>query len=144
MTGITADVRFAMRALWRHRGFTIAVVLTLAVGVGVTSAVFHVYRAALLRPLAVSEPDRLVFLHRFETGRGYYSSASYPAFIDYRARAADTSWTLRRTRRVPCRSSTAGRAASRPPWYRRSTSTSPECHRSGGAYLAPPTARTRR
>lgn len=89
MTGITADVRFAMRALWRHRGFTIAVVLTLAVGVGVTSAVFQVYRAALLRPLAVSEPDRLVFLHRFETGRGYYSSASYPAFIDYRARAAD-------------------------------------------------------
>ncbi len=87
--GTLADARFALRTLWRHRTFAIAVVLTLATGFGATSAVFAVYRAALLRPLTVPEPDRLVFVHRYETRRAYYSSTSYPAFLEYRARAAD-------------------------------------------------------
>jgi putative ABC transport system permease protein len=88
MTGTLGDLRFALRALWRHRAFTVAVVLTLAVGFGATTAVFSVYHAALLRPLDVPDPDRLVFLHRYETSRGYYSSSSYPAFTDYRERVA--------------------------------------------------------
>ncbi|HSC26065.1 MAG TPA: hypothetical protein VLD67_02255, partial [Vicinamibacterales bacterium] len=89
MPGILSDARFVARALRRHSTFTAAVVLTLAVGLAATSAVFSVYRAALLRPVAVSDPDRLVFVHRYETRRGYYSSSSYPAFVEYRARAAD-------------------------------------------------------
>ncbi len=88
MSGTIADARFAVRTLWRHRTFAIAIVLTLATGFGATSAVFAVYRAALLQPLAVREPDRLVFVHRYEARRGYWSSTSYPAFLEYRARAA--------------------------------------------------------
>jgi putative ABC transport system permease protein len=89
MAGIVADGRFALRVLWRHRTFSLAVVLTLGIGFGGLSGVFSVYRAALVRPLDLPRAARLVFLYRFEVERRYYSSASYGAFTDYRARAAD-------------------------------------------------------
>ena len=89
MAGIVADGRFALRVLWRHRAFSTAVVLTLGIGFGALSGVFSIYSAALGRPLDLPRADRLVFLHRFEIERGYYSSASLGAFTDYRARAAE-------------------------------------------------------
>jgi putative ABC transport system permease protein len=89
MRELIRETQYAARALWRHRAFTTAVTLTLSIGFGATVAVVSVYRAAVLHPLPVPEPQRLVFLHRFETRRGYYSSVSSPAFADYRARIAD-------------------------------------------------------
>ena len=53
-------VRFGVRALGRTPGFTVTVVLTLALGIGATTAVFSVVNGVLLRPLAYPEPDALV------------------------------------------------------------------------------------
>ena len=57
---ILRDVQFAIRTLARSSGFTVVVVLTLALGIGATSAIFSVVRAVVLEPLDYPEPQRLV------------------------------------------------------------------------------------
>src|SRR5262245_32806357 len=56
------DVRFAVRTLRRNPGFTAAVVISLALGVGGTTAIFGVVYSVLLRPLNYSRPDDLHFI----------------------------------------------------------------------------------
>jgi putative ABC transport system permease protein len=56
------DVRYAARGLLRRPGFTIATTLSLALGVGATTAIFSLTDQLILRPLPVKEPDRLVQL----------------------------------------------------------------------------------
>src|SRR6476659_2591683 len=56
------DVRFAWRAAARRPAFTALIVLTLALGIGVNSAVFALLDGVLLRPLPYRDPARLVFL----------------------------------------------------------------------------------
>ena len=62
------DFRHAVRLLARAPGFTIAALLTLAVGIGATSAIFSVVRTVMLEPLPYREPDRIVAV--WETNRG--------------------------------------------------------------------------
>jgi putative ABC transport system permease protein len=56
------DLRYGVRLLWHHRGFSAAVIATLALGTGATTAVFSAVDAALLRPLPFPAPARLVEL----------------------------------------------------------------------------------
>ncbi|MEW5927144.1 MAG: ABC transporter permease [Gemmatimonadota bacterium] len=62
---LLADLRFAARMCSKHAGFAAATVLTLALGIGASTAVFSVVYGVLLKPLPFQEPDRLVsLLHR--------------------------------------------------------------------------------
>ena len=56
------DLRFAIRALRRSPGFAAVTILTLALGIGMTTAVFSVFNAVVLRPVAYPQPERLVWL----------------------------------------------------------------------------------
>ncbi|HWN40228.1 MAG TPA: hypothetical protein VNP02_17115, partial [Gammaproteobacteria bacterium] len=60
MSGIGADVRFALRSFGRTPGLTAAIVVTLALGLGATAAIFSVVNAVRLRPLPYPGADRLV------------------------------------------------------------------------------------
>ena len=62
MRAILRDARYAARSLRRQPAFTAAVVATLALGIGASTAVFSLFDAALLRPLPFDEPERLVRL----------------------------------------------------------------------------------
>ncbi len=69
MDGVRQDLGFAVRTLSRSPGFTALAVLTLAVGIGSTSAIFGVVNSVLLRPLPYGDPDRVVTL--WSSWRGF-------------------------------------------------------------------------
>jgi hypothetical protein len=57
------DVRCAFRTLMKAPGFTLAIVLTLALASGATTAIFSIVNVVLLRPLPFADPDRLVQIY---------------------------------------------------------------------------------
>ena len=79
------DLRFAVRSLLRARGFAIAVVLTLGLGIGANTAIFSVVRGVLLKPLPHKDGDRLMYLRQsVEGGGGEDIAFSVPEIEDFR------------------------------------------------------------
>jgi predicted permease len=85
---LAQDIRYASRVLKRHPGFAVAAVLTFALGIGASTAMFSVVHGVLLRPLPYAEPDRLVVLWERNTALGSDRNVvSVPNFEAWRARA---------------------------------------------------------
>src|SRR3954468_24012464 len=68
MTTLIQDLRHALRLMVRAPGFTVAALLTLALAIGVNTAVFSVVYGVLLRPLPYAAPDRIVILSEEHPG----------------------------------------------------------------------------
>jgi putative ABC transport system permease protein len=96
---ILRHFRRAVRALLRTPGFTLAALVTLALGIGSATALFSVVHRVLLRPLPYREPGRLVALMERQLSSGEEGSLSAPDFRDVRAEArafeAVTIWRPR-------------------------------------------------
>jgi putative ABC transport system permease protein len=82
------DLQLALRQLRLTPGFTFAVVVTLAIGIGATTAIFTVFDGLLLRPAPFPDADRLVVLWETDRASGTTREpASWPDLLDFRQRA---------------------------------------------------------
>lgn len=83
------DLRFALRMILAHRWFSLAVVVTLALGIGLNTMVFTIVNAALFKPVPVPGGARLVSIatHMPEGHDGRDTRISYPDYLDYRTQA---------------------------------------------------------
>lgn len=86
------DLRLAVRSLLVHRGFAAGAIVTLALGVGASTAMFSIVHGVLLRPLPYPAADRLVRLSEFHPGATAPFGGAWLSNLTYHAweRAAQT------------------------------------------------------
>jgi predicted permease len=83
MERLLQDVRYGTKSLQKSKRFTVAAVLTLALGIGANSAMFSVIRAVLLKPWGYPEPERLMVVSQRD-GKGNTNVFSTQDFLDWK------------------------------------------------------------
>src|SRR5215211_4408023 len=87
MPHLLQDLRYAVRSLFRDPSFALSTILTLALGIGATTAIFSVVNAVVFRPLGVERPDRVVAVVNRSATTGQTSlNVSAQDFDDWKAR----------------------------------------------------------
>ena len=84
MLTLFQDLKFAVRGLQKHRSFTIVAVLTIALGIGINTALFTVFDAFVLKPLPLKDPSRLVTLEGHDKHGQRRRLFSYLDYLEYR------------------------------------------------------------
>ncbi len=85
------EMRFALRSLRKSPAFTVLAMLIMALGIGANTAVFSVVNAVLLKPLAYSNPDRIVTLWSLGKKTNSHSQVSAPDFHDWHRQSSSFS-----------------------------------------------------
>ena len=86
MNALAQDLRFAFRRLRKTPGFSLMVVVTLAFGIGATTAIFSLVEGILLRPLPFRDPGQLVLLGDHLQGAGHGAGATRWGMLAERTR----------------------------------------------------------
>lgn len=89
LNGLGSDFFFALRQLRRSPGFAITAMVTLALGIGVTTAVYSLVDGVLLRPFPLPYAEQLMAVHTVEQDPGggpWWHATSWPDYLDWRAR----------------------------------------------------------
>jgi len=84
------DLRYGLRMLGKSPGLTVILALTLALGIGVNTAIFSVLNGWLLRPLPVRAPEQIMALGSQQKERGSDSKFSYADLVDFRKQSGAT------------------------------------------------------
>src|SRR6266540_1198967 len=88
MQALLQDLRYGVRMLGKNPGFTTVAVVSLALGIGATTAIFSVFHGVLLRSLPYRNPDRLAMLWTDDPKHNIREEGvSYPNFLDWRAQS---------------------------------------------------------
>ena len=86
MDTLLQDIRYGIRTLTRQPGFAATAILTLALGIGATTAIFSVVNAVVLRPMPFDDPDRVMVVTNTNLKTGARNTTiSGPDFFDWRA-----------------------------------------------------------
>jgi putative ABC transport system permease protein len=86
MDNLLQDIRYGIRTLTRQPGFAATAILTLALGIGATTAIFSVVNAVVLRPMPFDAPDRIMVVTNTNLKTGARNTTiSGPDFVDWRA-----------------------------------------------------------
>jgi len=91
MEHLVRDARFAVRLLWKDRGFAATAILTLAVCIGANTAIFAVVNAVLLQPLPVRDAGQLVHMYNAYPGAGLADGRGSTGVPDYYDRLRQTT-----------------------------------------------------
>ncbi len=86
LESISQDLRFALRLFWKAPSFSVSAILTLALGIGATTAIFSVVYGVLLRPLPYPHPEHIVRLWE-QNSNGSRINFDDPTFEDIRAQS---------------------------------------------------------
>jgi hypothetical protein len=115
MNAFWQDIRVGIRVLLKRPGFTSMAILTLALGIGLNTAVFRLFSAAVLRPLPVKDPSRVVNLYSGIEGEcsGVFS---HPEFADCRDQNSVFSGMAGHAGGHVLLGGEGGSASSRPVW----------------------------
>lgn len=82
------DARFTTRLVRKRPGLTFLIISALAVGIGITTAVFTVINSVLLRPLPLFKPDRIMRVYARVNQTGATMGISYPEYLDWKAQTS--------------------------------------------------------
>ncbi len=85
---LVQDLRYGLRMLRKAPGFTTVAVLTLALGIGVNTAIFSMVDALVLRPMPVHAPNKIASLTSHDKAEGHSNHFSYPDFQEIRDETA--------------------------------------------------------
>src|SRR4051812_14176820 len=83
MATLMQDIRYAIRQLYKKPGFSATAIITIALAIGVATAVFSVLYAILIRPLPFEDPSKIFFLQSYSP-QGYTQPAAYPEYLQWR------------------------------------------------------------
>jgi predicted permease len=97
LISILPDLRYALRALLKHRNFTAAALLMLALGIGINTSIFTLLYSVAFRPLPVKNPEQMVNVYQKFEGdfsrevNGSVEMLSYPEYLNYRDKVTGLS-----------------------------------------------------
>jgi predicted permease len=94
MGNLIKDLKYGIRMLLAHPGFSAVAVLSLALGIGLNTTIFSIVNSVLLRPAPVEKPDQLVEIYSRNPNALDHSTISYPDYLDFREQADSFSGLL--------------------------------------------------